>query len=69
VLHFFKLKAAYIIHNIIKIKLLYMHMYLLCGMIESMNLVVLNTKLKHLNILFSIYICIHILNCSIIRKN
>jgi hypothetical protein len=23
-----------------------MHMYLLCGMIESMNLVVLNTKLK-----------------------
>jgi hypothetical protein len=46
VLHFLKLKAAYIIHNIVKIKLLYMHMYLLCGMIESINLVVLNTKLK-----------------------
>jgi hypothetical protein len=46
VLHFFKLKAAYIIHNIVKIKLLYMHMYLLCGMIESINLVVLNAKLK-----------------------
>ena len=45
-LYFLKLKAAYIIHNIVKIKLLYMHMYLLCGMIESMNLVVLNTKLK-----------------------
>jgi hypothetical protein len=46
VLHFLKLKAAYIIHNIVKIKLLYMHMYLLCGMIESINLVVLNAKLK-----------------------
>jgi hypothetical protein len=46
VLHFFNLKAAYIIHNIVKINLLDMHMYLLCGMIESMNLVVLNTKHK-----------------------
>jgi hypothetical protein len=46
VLYFCKLKAAYIIHNIVKIKLLDMHMYLLCGMIESMNLVVLNTKHK-----------------------
>jgi hypothetical protein len=46
VLHFLKLKAAYIVHNIVKINLLDMHMYLLCDMIESMNLVVLNTKHK-----------------------